>query len=134
MMGYELAVACLALNIYHEAAFEPLEGKQAVALVTINRVQASGVKDVCGIVFEHKQFSWTIGATDAKGKLLPKYLPQGEHWRESRRVALAVMNGEVQDFTDGATHFYADYIPPPYWAAKKVRTGKWGKHIFMRRM
>ena len=32
-------VTCLAENIYFEAAHEPLDGKKAVAFVTINRLQ-----------------------------------------------------------------------------------------------
>lgn len=42
---------CLARNIFFEAANEPVEGKVAVGLVTLNRVQDGRFRDsVCGVV------------------------------------------------------------------------------------
>jgi N-acetylmuramoyl-L-alanine amidase len=44
---------CLARNIFFEAANEPEEGKVAVGLVTLNRVQDGRFRDtVCGVVDE----------------------------------------------------------------------------------
>lgn len=133
MIGYTLAVACLALNIYHEAAFEPTVGMYAVGFVTINRVKARNM-DVCDVVFQDHQFSWANHARDRHGKLLPEYQPRDDRfWAKSQRIAQAIMNNERADFTHGATFYYADYIPPPFWARKMQQTGKWGKHIFFKR-
>ena len=62
---------CLADNIYFEAAHEPLEGKLAVAQVTLNRARDAGVS-VCNAVYfkainprtgkKEAAFSWTLGA------------------------------------------------------------------------
>ena len=53
-------VECLALNIYHEARGEGVLGKQLVAQVTMNRVNHGCFPDdVCGVVRQHRQFSWT---------------------------------------------------------------------------
>lgn len=131
MIGYELAMACLALNIYHEAAFEPLTGQYAVALVTINRARERKL-DICDTVFQDKQFSWANNARDSKGKLLPKYVPKGKQWTHAKWVAHRIMNGDQYDFTGGATHYHADYIAKPVWASALKPAGKWGHHYFYR--
>lgn len=131
MTGFELAVACLALNIYHEAAFEPQEGKLAVAFVTINRARERRL-DVCDAVFEPMQFSWANNALDEKGKLLPQFIPKGRKWQEAREVAKQVLGSEVADFTQGADHYHAEYIAKPKWAKTMVPAGKYGKHFFYR--
>ena len=132
MIGYELAVACLALNVYHEAPFEPLYGQYAVALVTINRAKQRHL-DMCDTVFQDKQFSWANNARDVHGKLLPQFLPnKGERWQHSLQVARITISGDQQDFTGGATHYYADYIVAPTWAKSLQLVGKWGHHYFYR--
>lgn len=57
------AIKCLTENVYHEARGEIDEGKLAVALITLGRTLSLGVekfpKDVCGVVYQARQFSWT---------------------------------------------------------------------------
>jgi len=49
--------ACLAKNIFYEAASEPEEGKVAVGLVTLNRVQDGRFeRSVCGVVNQKTSF------------------------------------------------------------------------------
>lgn len=131
MTGFDLAVWCLALNVYHEAAYEPIEGRYAVAFVTMNRTVKRD-KDVCGVVFEHKQFSWANNALDEKRKIKKEFLPKGPKWEEAKQVARRVLNFEVRDFTGGADHYHADYIRPPKWAKSMVPLSKIGRHQFMR--
>lgn len=133
MNGYELALACLALNIYHEAApTDSAEARYAIAFVTINRTKKSS-KDICGVVFAPKQFSWANHALDKRGKLLPTYLPyRNAHWTLSRNIAKIVISGLAPDFTGGATHYHADYIATPKWAAAMKPAGKYGAHYFYR--
>lgn len=38
----------------------------------------------------------------------------------------------MDDPTDGALYYYADYIPKPYWADSMKVTCKIGRHIFLR--
>lgn len=117
------AALCLALNVYHEARGEPIEGRIAVALATRNRVLEEG-HGYCRVVFKHKQYSWTL---DPK-KL--ERLPRGPEWLESKRVAEYVLHGGT-DFTKGATYFHATTVAPR-WASALEMTGKWGNHIFYR--
>jgi spore germination cell wall hydrolase CwlJ-like protein len=131
MVGYSLMVACLALNIYHEAGVEPPKGQLAVGLVTLNRAKQHHT-DICDVVFDDSQFSWTKDARDEHGKLKKKYLPHGVLWLRSQRVAHQVLNG-VPDFTHGATYYYADYIAAPNWDFTKLQyVGKFGSHFFYR--
>ena len=45
------AITCLALNVYHEARNEPMNGMYAVASVVINRVQDDRwPNNVCAVV------------------------------------------------------------------------------------
>ena len=61
--AYNKQVACMAKNIYYEAAKEPHEGKLAVAQVTMNRANNKDYpSDFCGVVYQKTngtcQFSW----------------------------------------------------------------------------
>jgi spore germination cell wall hydrolase CwlJ-like protein len=133
MIGFATAAACLALNIYWEAGDEPLLGRYAVAFVTLNRVRSRNL-DVCGVVFQDHQFSWTNNAINIHGKMKPEFRPQETHeWRMAQRIAKDVLNGNQSDFTHGATFYYADYIPPPNWVRNMDYKGKWGKHYFFKR-
>lgn len=126
-----LAISCLALNLYHEAAFEPLECQFAVAFVTKTRSEQRKL-DICSTVFEPKQFSWTNNALDKNGKLLPQYFPiKGERWNDLKMIAKLVLNNDVNDLTKGATHYYASYISPPKWDFNKLEfKTECGQHLF----
>jgi spore germination cell wall hydrolase CwlJ-like protein len=57
----EAALTCLADNVYNEARGESIEGQLAVALVTLSRTLFPEYpKDVCGVVYQKNQFSWTF--------------------------------------------------------------------------
>ena len=116
----ETAIACLALNVYHEARGEPVEGQYAVALVTINRARKNP-QNVCREVYRHKQFSWTLTpglkVTD---------------WKAYKRsVAVAKRAWALKDFTAGADHFHTTDVSPP-WASNLEYAGQWGNHYFYR--
>ena len=56
---------CLALNVYHEARGEVIEGQIAVAHVTLNRVNHSYFPEtICDVVYQNRQFSWTFTIKD----------------------------------------------------------------------
>ena len=125
-------VTCLAENIYFEAGHEPDKGKQAVAFVTINRVQAGYSKDICGVVHQKTggtcQFSWLCDKkiTDKRLTIRDTML-----YNEVRELAIdMILNRELkEDVTEGATYYHADYINP-HWNLEKVK--QIGRHIFYR--
>ena len=115
------AALCLAANIYHEARGEPISGQLMVAQVTINRVQSERYPDtVCGVVYDHKQFSWTEVMPSVRN---PKAATQA--------VMLAFDVLANRDILPGseATHYHADTVMP-YWVDSMVELGKVGSHVF----
>ena len=114
---------CLALNIYHEARGEPAAGQVAVAHVTMNRMADPRWPDnICGVVYQPKQFSWTHMIKDHTPK-------KGEAWSRALRIAESVMAGDHTDNTDGAVYYHADYVNPVWNRNLKVTT-KIGVHVF----
>jgi spore germination cell wall hydrolase CwlJ-like protein len=122
---------CLARNIYHEAGYEPFEGKVAVAQVTLNRV-ASGVfpSDVCKVVYQKNivyekvlcQFSWYCDQASFKKPL------NGPAYYESMEVAKKVLlEGFRLPSVKEALFYHADYVNPK-WGKQPI--AKIGRHIF----
>ena len=132
MVGFEIAITCLALNIFKEARGEPIAGQQAVALVTLNRVREKGLDgDICKTVFEPGQFAWT--ATDtANGVLLPGKRPdrRSDEWQQVYAVAIESLT--MRDFTKGATYFH-EIKSRPSWVSSMQHVGRWGNHDFYKR-
>jgi N-acetylmuramoyl-L-alanine amidase len=120
-------IDCLADNIYHEAGYEPDQGKVAVALVTMNRVQDPRYpKDICSVVKQKVnytcQFTWFCQ---------DKYTNrQKTAYEESRDIALHVYANyeKIKDFTNGALFYHADYVNPHWRGLEK--TTVIGRHIF----
>jgi spore germination cell wall hydrolase CwlJ-like protein len=122
---------CLARNIYHEAGYEPFEGKVAVAQVTINRTESGQFpSDICKVVYQKNvvyekvlcQFSWYCDTASVKKPM------NGPVYTESMEVAKKVLL-EGFRITDlkGALYYHADYVNPK-WGKKPI--AKIGHHIF----
>lgn len=116
---------CMAKNIYFEARNESLQGQIAIALVTMRRVEdPRWPNTVCGVVYQNKQFSWySDGLSDR---------PRNQ--RAFDRIALvasAMLSGDtrIYDFTNGATHYHADYVAP-YWTKDMIKQVTIDTHIF----
>lgn len=126
-------VTCLADNIYFEAAHEPLDGKKAVAFVTINRVLTGNYgNDVCGVVYQKTggtcQFSWYCDSKVTSKRLTVR---DTMLYNEIREIAInMLLNFERHtDVTNGATYYHADYVNPGW---NLQRETKIGRHIFYR--
>ena len=113
---------CMAKNIYYEAGVEPVEGKFAVAQVTLNRLRTGQWgNSICSVVHAKAQFSWT---------LKKKAEPKGKAWRESKYVAHDVLFKQLRmPALTTATYYHADYVNPK-WNKTVVRLQQIGKHIF----
>jgi len=118
-------IDCRAQNIYYEAGYEPVEGRVAVALVTLNRVNDQRFpKDICGVVKQKTtsvcQFSWFCSTPKISNKTA---------YDESLQTALWVYaNYEIlEDITKGAIYYHADYVNPRW---KLEKTTQIGRHIF----
>jgi len=114
---------CLALNIYHEARSESMEGQIAVAQVTLNRVAHSEwPSTICEVVYEPKQFSWTHLLKDHSAT-------EARAWKKAQIIARDVMIGNVEDPTYGAVFYQANYVSPE-WAEFLDLSKVIGNHLF----
>lgn len=114
---------CLAKNIYHEARGESLQGKMAVALVTLNRTNHwLFPKTICKVVYQPGQFTWT----QQRGlKILE---PQA--WLDSVLVAQIVREfGEWYTPYFPALYFHNKQVRP-LWLRSRIRVASIGNHIF----
>lgn len=116
---------CLALNVYFESRGESKIGQEFVAWVTLNRVTSGKFpNNVCDVVWEDKQFSWTHDGKSDKPK-------DQEAWLLAQKIADQVIDtyGVEQDPTEGAIFFHGDYTNP-YWSDHFVKVVQIDNHIF----
>lgn len=123
----DVAVLCMALNIWHEARGEPVIGQYAVAQVTMNRAEHRRDR-ICRVVYAKHQFSWTL--SDVKLRTNPKRVDP-HAWSTAKKIAAVVLSGRMRsvDLSRGATHYHAIYVKPK-WARVLTKTVRRGKHIF----
>ena len=125
------ALHCLTQAVYYEAAFEPVEGQQAVAQTVLNRMRHPGYpKSICGVIYEGSlratgcQFSFTCDGSLSRE-------PNPLLWATAEAVARRALNGFVMKEVGVATHYHASYVAP-YWAPTLVKLRQVGQHIFYR--
>lgn len=127
----EKELMCLARNIYYESGSESLEGKIAVAMVTINRAESGNFPNtLCGVVNQKTrispevvvcQFSWVCQGRSLKTAI-------GERWEEALQVArLVLFEGWRIPKLEDAMYFHAAHVNPR-WGLPKV--AKIGNHVF----
>lgn len=101
-------VRCMATNIYFEARGEPEVGQTAVAYVVLNRMADNRFPStVCGVT-HHKykgtcQFSWYCD----RNSNVPS---NKEQYARAERIALAVMQGEIENPIGGSLFFHATSV------------------------
>ena len=152
----EREVQCLARNIFYESASEPVEGKVAVGLVTLNRTADPRFpSDVCGVVRQKTVLTRTKTVVkEVSGILGPKKVQETKtvetpvcqfswtchkvkkpreddpRWIESQQVARELADGGYEHYRvkyADAKHFHATYVKPGW---KLERVSRVGNHIF----
>ena len=118
----------LAINAYHEAQGEPIEGQIAVCKVVLNRVKKRKLS-VKEVILQEDQFSWH------NGNKFPKLTDYKSLLTCFESAQKAIEQHENGDTLFGANLYYSDTMPePPWWAlSPKVRKiVKIGRHTFFR--
>ncbi len=84
-------------------------------------------KTLAQICLQRKQFSCWNGKADGIKALEDTIAKAKKHprWKTAENIL-----GSNTNFTNGADHYYADYIDKPYWADSMTPTTKIGRHIF----
>jgi spore germination cell wall hydrolase CwlJ-like protein len=118
-------IKCMMDNIYHEARGEGVTGMMAVASVVLNRSKQTG-KDICKVVYERLQFSWTSNPALRAAPI------DADKLNQAFRVSKLAMSGKLKDVTHGATHFHARKVKPS-WSKDMVVTARIKNHIFYRK-
>lgn len=134
-------VECLTDNIYFEARNEPVKGQKAVAIVTMNRVNAPEFPSTaCGVVKQQDrsicQFTWWCDP-NLRNKSVTKNFSgrELEVYHKIRQVALNVYvnHQRVKDVTYGALFYHATYVDRRLLGVKNIEvTTIIGQHIFYR--
>ena len=119
----------MAMNIYYEAGNQPLIGKIAVGVVTLNRLHDKRFpKNIRDVVTQPSQFSWY----SAKSAAPPA---DNKMWKESYRVAKLLLTkaagNDIIDLLEGATHFHANSIKP-IWVSTVTKIATIEGHTFYR--
>jgi len=136
-------IKCLAYNIYFESRGEKLDGKIAVALVTMNRVNSPKFPNtVCEVVHQADMVpSWKN-----PNKLVPKkyrcqfswycdgvkdIINDEEAYRTSVIIAHTVYRGfyRNKDITEGALFYHSNEVDP-WWNKHYDKTVTIGNHHF----
>lgn len=130
----DIAILCMALNIYWEARSEPLQGQHYVAQVTFNRADRDPAK-VCEVVFKPYQFSWANPLTTSdqiqRASIAHRFIPKEKKaWWMAKDIARWTVKGYIPDVTGGATHFHTNYIRKPRWARGMRHLASVGAHHF----
>lgn len=125
----------LARTIEAEAATENYTGKIGVGATIANRAASGKYGDgIKGVILKKGQFSpwnsYTGYAKGEQGKDMLNLKPSDD----SYKAAAAILAGDYQDPTGGATHYVNESISKPDWLDEmknqKRGTKKIGRHLF----
>lgn len=119
----------LARTIYGEARGEIADGQRAVGLVVINRYKSgkwyagASIADTCLKPF---QFScWNKKDPNCAKITMATEAVLKPYWELAERL----LNGELADITNGATHYHTKNCHPA-WSKGKLPCAIIGNHIF----
>jgi spore germination cell wall hydrolase CwlJ-like protein len=112
---------CLSAIIFGEARGESDIGKVATAYSAINRkADPNYPKDICSIMKQPYQYEF----------IKKKGIPDKRQIAYLMPLAQAILDGKVDDPTQGKKHFYRFDLPTPRWAVGKPKQ-RIGNHIFV---
>ena len=139
------SLECLALNIYHEARGESMQGQLAVAHVTLNRARDKRFPNtVCGVVYQAKHSKWWKEKHD---KLVPlknkcqfswycdgrsDEIKNEDAWTWCISLAQMVLQGDSKDPTHGAVYYYNPAKATPYWRKSFKQVAMVDNHVFLK--
>jgi len=106
----------LALTLQAEAGGEGYEGMLAAGSVIANRA-ASGKygKGISGVIMKPGQFSAWNGVTGYAGGEGAIDMDKVRPSKSALKAAEAILSGNYEDITGGATHYYNPAVASPAW-------------------
>lgn len=107
-------ILCVAKNIYYESRGENQLGRAAVAMVTMNRSKRANIPP-CDVVYQKNdrgcQFSWVCQLKTSKDL----QIHDANAWKESMVIAYLSVKEALDDFSNGATHYFNPSVVRPKW-------------------
>ena len=118
----------LARTIYGEARSENRAGREAVAIVILNRVAAGQWRPtVKGVCLQDKQFSCWNANDPNRAKALAANAGNSAYMA-CIDVAAAALSGQLGNL-NGANHYHTNGVTP-YWSASMQQVASIGDHKF----
>jgi spore germination cell wall hydrolase CwlJ-like protein len=123
---------CLAEAVYFEARGEAVRGQIAVAQVVLNRAFSGFYPTtVCGVVYQNKHRHYACQFTFACDNVAD-VVREPDMWDRARRIAKAMLDGQVWLPEVGkSTHYHAYWVHPS-WVSEMKKMYKFGVHTFYR--
>jgi spore germination cell wall hydrolase CwlJ-like protein len=123
---------CLAEAVYFEARGEAVRGQMAVAQVVLNRAFSGYYPTtVCGVVYQNKYRHFACQFTFACDNN-PDVVREPDMWERAKKIAKAMLDGEVSLPEVGkSTHYHAYWVRPS-WVHEMKKTYRFGVHTFYR--
>ncbi|MGJ4929802.1 cell wall hydrolase [Bradyrhizobium sp. HKCCYLS2038] len=123
---------CLAEAVYFESRGEAVRGQIAVAQVVLNRAFSGYYPTtVCGVVYQNKYRHFACQFTFACDNNAD-VIREPEMWDRAKKIAKAMLDGEIWLPEVGkSTHYHAYWVRPS-WVAEMKRMYKFGVHTFYR--
>lgn len=120
-----------AATAFMEASDQGPEGRRAVIHVLLNRAAVAPKygRNPADCALRAFQFS-SWNTNDPNRHRLAMTSDGDPIWRDCLAAFDEAMDGENDDATQGATHYYADSLPPPDWSHDATFTVKIGNHLF----
>ncbi|WP_299820482.1 cell wall hydrolase [uncultured Jannaschia sp.] len=120
------ARACLAEAVYFETKGTSLRAGQAVAYVILNRrAHEEFPPKVCDVVADGCQFSYQCDGQ-------PERMADPAERERAFRAAESVLEGRIDDPTEGALFFHAEKAVAVDWFETRDRTVEIGGNVFYR--
>ena len=123
---------CLAEAVYFESRGEAVRGQIAVAQVVLNRAFSGYYPStVCGVVYQNKYRHFACQFTFACDNN-PDVIREPDMWERAKKIAKAMLDGQVWLPEVGkSTHYHAYWVRPS-WVSEMKRMYKFGVHTFYR--
>jgi spore germination cell wall hydrolase CwlJ-like protein len=123
---------CLAEAVYFEARGEAVRGQIAVAQVVLNRAFSGFYPTtVCGVVYQNKHRHFACQFTFACDNVAD-IVREPDMWDRARRIAKAMLDGQIWLPEVGhSTHYHAYWVHPS-WVSEMKKMYKFGVHTFYR--
>lgn len=150
--NFEKARTCLIKNVFYEGPryFDGLEKRSGLSRymleteiafeririinVTLNRMESEYYPDnVCAVVYQYKQFSWTLEKSKKNAVLSKKYAHNKWEQYNIKQIEQFVdraMKDGFEDLTDGSLYYHTTWSNPWWKSSKQFKVASLWHHYY----